>query len=765
MHRRLVWYLVVLLGLVGVLVVQPFLPMQQKSLAQEGSPTPDDLSTWEPVIKEFDGVEMVLVPAGCFTMGSETGETDEQPEHVQCFDEEFWFDRYEVSNAQYGGPGFFAGDRRPRESVNWLEAQAHCESRGGRLPTEAEWEYAARGPEALTYPWGNTFEAENAVYAGNSPDGTAAIGSRPDGASWVGALDMAGNVREWTSTIYDPGAYPYPYRADDGRENREDAGSPRVVRGGGWSQEAEALRAARRSSALPTERNNGIGFRCVRVTGGLAIDLPTDIPPTATFTETPTATSTATDTPTTPPTATLTATSTDTEVPTSTPTVTASATPTATATNTFLPTDTPTATLTSSPEPSATATATAFPTDTPTATSTNTPTVPQGLVATTTAEVRLGPDDAYPQVDFLPVDAPVEITEISQDGRWLRVVFVKNGETFSGFVRADQIRVIGGRLEGLPAATYPTLTYTPSPSTTPTLMPSPSSTNTLTATPQPTDTPMPSETPSVTPTLTYTPSATRTPGIPQNLVESNADWTPVVQDFNGVEMVLVPAGCFTMGSTREEINLAFEQCKRVRGEDQCALSEFEVEQPLHEQCFFEPFWIDRYEVTNEQFGSPGEYRGDNLPRESVTWEEANAYCQQRGAQLPTEAEWEYAARGPDALVYPWGDIFVLNNAVFDGNADQPARVGSRPGGASWVGAQDMAGNIWEWTSTIFDEVEFPYPYNEDDGRENLAAESRLRVIRGGSWGFDVTVLRSASRNGFTQDNDSPLVGFRCMRHN
>ena len=132
---------------------------------------------------------MVLVPVGCFMMGSSDGKADEAPVHEVCFDAPFWIDVYEVTNAQFGTSGQFDGDDRPREMMNWQRALAYCQSRGARLPTEAEWEYAARGPDSLIYPWGNAFIADNVVYFLNSENRTWDVGSRPQGVSWVGAYD------------------------------------------------------------------------------------------------------------------------------------------------------------------------------------------------------------------------------------------------------------------------------------------------------------------------------------------------------------------------------------------------------------------------------------------------------------------------------------------------------------------------------------------------------------------------------------------------
>ena len=165
-----------------------------------GPPTATTIASnasWTPVVQAFEGVEMVQVPAGCFEMGHEAGRRDERPTHEICFAEAFWIDRVEVTNAQYGEAGQFAGDNRPRENLTWFEARDYCAGRDARLPTEAEWEYAASGPDNLIYPWGEELVETNLVFDRNSNNETAEVGSRPDGVSWVGALDMAGNVWEW----------------------------------------------------------------------------------------------------------------------------------------------------------------------------------------------------------------------------------------------------------------------------------------------------------------------------------------------------------------------------------------------------------------------------------------------------------------------------------------------------------------------------------------------------------------------------------------
>jgi formylglycine-generating enzyme required for sulfatase activity len=271
----------------------------------------------------------------------------------------------------------------------------------------------------------------------------------------------------------------------------------------------------------------------------------------------------------------------------------------------------------------------------------------------------------------------------------------------------------------------------------------------------PTNTPIPPTNTPVPPTATPDPFAyARTP------VTRNADWTPVVQDFDGVPMVLVPAGCFMMGSNDRT-----------------------DEQPVHEICFDDPFWLDQTEVTQADFTRLGgvkananNFSGNERPVEQITWFEARDYCERRNMRLPTEAEWEYAARGPDELIYPWGNTFVHDNVVYYGSNSQTANVGSRPAGASWVGAHDLSGNVWEWVSTIYGvddgdynfsesgERLYPYPYQPNDGRESITDNiTDVLVLRGSSWDHSSDFLRAAGRNWFLPYNWSVSLGFRCAR--
>lgn len=266
-----------------------------------------------------------------------------------------------------------------------------------------------------------------------------------------------------------------------------------------------------------------------------------------------------------------------------------------------------------------------------------------------------------------------------------------------------------------------------------------------------------------TPTVLQQVEITRTRTANLNpVITRNVDWTPVEHDFDGVTMVLVPAGCFMMGSTQQQVN---EQISAGMNREWA-----ERQLPQHEQCFDAPFWMDKYEVTQAQFrrlngtqmNLPG-FSGDDRPVERITWFEAHDFCASREARLPTEAEWEYAARGPDNLVYPWGNTWNENNAVWNRSDLQgTANVGSIPAGASWVGALDMIGNVWEWTSSLYES----YPYDAADGREADTGSGTdvERVLRGGSWfNGDPGDLRAPFRYWDIPGNAGRFDGLRCAR--
>jgi formylglycine-generating enzyme required for sulfatase activity len=490
--------------------------------------------------RSADGMTMVYVPAGTFPMGSADSDPDaqyeEKPQHQVTLDA-FWIDRTEVTNAQYArcveagacqksalaDDARFNGADYPVVGVAWQNTVDYCRWAGGRLPSEAEWEYAARGPEGRFYPWGDTFDGSKVSSTGDA-DGyeyTAPVGSFPAGASWAGALDMAGNVYEWANNWYDE--YSSEPQANP---SGPAGGQTRVLRGGGWYDTSESVRAAYRHGYSPDDPVDAFGFRCV---------------------------------------------------------VTPSA---------------------------ATPTGASSPSDTPTAT---------------------------------------------------------------------------------PAPSLPT------------------------------------------------------PGL----------GTTKARPADGMVMVYVPAGSFLMGSADNDPNAQSD------------------EKPQH-RVTLDAFWIDRTEVTNAQyarcveagacrksdFADDANFNGADYPVPGLIWQAAANYCRWAGGRLPTEAEWEYAARGPLGHIYPWGDTFDGSKVNSAGSADgyeYAAPVGSFPAGASWVGALDMAGNVWEWVSDWY--ARYPAEPQINPGGP---ADGRSPTLRGGSWGDDPEMVRVAYRRVQPTYLHSPSFGFRCV---
>jgi formylglycine-generating enzyme required for sulfatase activity len=220
--------------------------------------------------------EMVSVPPGTFTMGDQNGEPDEYPER-QITIRGFKIDRMEVSNRafracveargcdrnRYVDDENLGRDELPAVGVSWLEAEKFCKWVGKRLPTEAEWEYAARGLDFRKWPWKGAFlvHRANTVEEGDKYDLTAPVDSFPDGASPFGALNMAGNAAEWVSDYYDPTWHRKP-EATTSDPTGPPSGRERVVRGGSYRDPQHSVRVSSRRAQLPTEVDSTIGFRC-----------------------------------------------------------------------------------------------------------------------------------------------------------------------------------------------------------------------------------------------------------------------------------------------------------------------------------------------------------------------------------------------------------------------------------------------------------------------------------------------------------------------
>jgi serine/threonine-protein kinase len=224
----------------------------------------------------------------------------------------------------------------------------------------------------------------------------------------------------------------------------------------------------------------------------------------------------------------------------------------------------------------------------------------------------------------------------------------------------------------------------------------------------------------------------------------------------GDGMVRIPAGSFIMGYDKRHPD----------------------EGPLHTEAIVHAFWIDQYEITNHAYARfveatghqpPDHWRGasfaagnERLPVSYVTWHDADAYCRWAGKRLPTEAEWEKAARGTDGRLFPWGDTFDAQKA----NSPQAGLgrlmpVGSFPRGKSPYGLFDVAGNVWEWTDSWYQ----PYPGNT---HPSVNYGEQYKVVRGGSY-VDCSFYRCGlsaptfNRGFFKRETKNSGFGFRCAR--
>lgn len=261
--------------------------------------------------------------------------------------------------------------------------------------------------------------------------------------------------------------------------------------------------------------------------------------------------------------------------------------------------------------------------------------------------------------------------------------------------------------------------------------------------------PSPSLIPTEAITVASSPSSTSVP------TPSQTNLPNEISDTFSVTMRLVPEGEFIMGSD----------------------SNFDTEKPSH-LVNLDAYYIDKYEVTNAFYRACVEagdctyietyspestvYLDDityqNYPVFAVDWNSAWTYCNWRGMRLPTEAEWEKAARGTDGRIYPWGNNINNARANYDLNVGDIVPVGSYEGGVSIYGIYDMAGNVWEWVNSQYKD----YPYDSNDGRENLNP-SGIHVLRGGDFSQPADFVRSSHRFPLAPPDILIMTGIRCAK--
>jgi len=262
------------------------------------------------------------------------------------------------------------------------------------------------------------------------------------------------------------------------------------------------------------------------------------------------------------------------------------------------------------------------------------------------------------------------------------------------------------------------------------------------------------------------------------VADSEENWDPFI---DGMTKIYIPPGEFLMGSPKNKIEANYNPEANYD------------EKPVH-KVFVDGFWIDRTEVTNEMFAvflnvmgnqkqgrstwlnadskyvnihlQDGKWEADTgyeqYPVVGVSWFGANSYCGWAGKRLPTEAEWEKAARGVDGRTYPWGEIINCNMANYKGCIESLARVGSFPMSASPYGVLDMAGNAVEWVKDWYAEDTYKFTLEQNP---TGPLEGYMRVIRGGSWLSVGNYLRAAYRDKIRPDDSGYATGFRCALTN
>jgi formylglycine-generating enzyme required for sulfatase activity len=256
--------------------------------ANAPTPTNTPTATPEPLLgssrtSPVDGMVQVYVPSGSFLMGSTDADTEaeiqEKPQHTVYLDG-YWIDQTEVTqgmfkrciasttcpdvvhdleqNPNFTNPDY---DNHPAIYVTWDQAKTYCERVGRRLPTEAEWEKAARGTDGRLYPWGNTPPNGNQALFNKALNGTRPVGGYPDGISPYGALDMIGNVREWVTDFYSE--YYYGESAERNPTGPTEAkDNEHVLRGASWTDAVHYARIAMRFHHVPWSPGDNRGFRC-----------------------------------------------------------------------------------------------------------------------------------------------------------------------------------------------------------------------------------------------------------------------------------------------------------------------------------------------------------------------------------------------------------------------------------------------------------------------------------------------------------------------
>ena len=272
-----------------------------------------------------------------------------------------------------------------------------------------------------------------------------------------------------------------------------------------------------------------------------------------------------------------------------------------------------------------------------------------------------------------------------------------------------------------------------------------------------------------------------------NLQQARAE--PLFVQSDNSLMIRIPAGTFKMGSSFNENKRHLKGCRK--NDKSCELWWFNDEYP-DRLIFLDSYWLDIYEVTNEKYlefvlatwhrfaldqtcetdkcrdgnlwqGASFPPRIKHQPVTQVSWHDADAFCRWRGKRLPSEAEWEKAARGPSGNLYPWGAGSPKNRATYGRKwrgAFTMTDVGTYSQGTSLYGVHDMAGNVWEWVNDWYDLKYYNWRRKKNP---RGPTEGDFKVVRGGSWVNYPDTLRSSFRRWSQPEVRFNDTGFRCAK--
>jgi formylglycine-generating enzyme required for sulfatase activity len=730
----------------------------------------------EELWREKDGAIVVRIPGGEFQMGSPEaeGEPAEHPQHAVRVGG-FLMDKAEVTWGQFRrflsaaasqpppqSPVWGMPEALPVSSVTWEEARAFCAWAGGRLPTEAEWERAARGDDGRQYPWGNTFDPWRCNTRDGGPHAPSAAGAYADCVSPQGVLDLTGSVLEWCSDGYEEAYY-----ATSPAENPRgpESGTRRASRGGAWMSPSQSARTASRLGVDPAWHGPMQGFRCVQdEPQAVAAQPAADLPASSRIEVRVETVANLRDGPAEPC-----------EVVQADSASSALSFAFWSTLGEVGPSHCGAGAFAVSPSPSGAVLAPFLIQELSAAVGWDPGTMDPGPVGAVRVALRL---------------TSRQRTGLSTDGKPLygapaiesRTTRLEPGEEYVLPVRVDArgreapdvlellLRIRAGWAGRAAATEYGAVAIREA---------------------------MPGSEVVLDGGVAGRAGADGSlllPSVPVGEREvrirgaSGSALSRVVSVVKGRTVLVLPEAVGGDAPPQPALTPAgkssqgFEEYRRVR--DGAIMVEIPPGEflmgnlttegaPLPHTVDVSAFLIDKLPLTVGRFKRfaaatrrplpPDPYWGvhDDFPVAFVRWDEAKAYCEWAGGRLPTEAEREKATRGTDGRLWPWGsEPPSPERAVFRGGWGQDGNdaAGIRPAGASPYGLLDTGGNMWEFCEDWYDPDYFKSSPPQDPAGPKTG---RARVVKGGSWDSRPTVLSASSRNFAYTGYREGDFGFRC----